>query len=160
MDAYLIIMAAQLVRQIAQLERKPPVTLSIIAGESTRTRSVQRRWLLCACKPSRGFCALQARCVVRSRMLCACLCMLSAGCVAAYYSYLLELPPWARPPPLSAACLQPSLIVRNRQWRRLLWSAALHADEQHLLYNAASFLYKVSAFVPVQSEWSACILQA
>lgn len=35
--------------------------------------------------------------------------------------------------------------LQDRQWARLLWSAVLHADEVHLAYNMASFLYKVSS---------------
>jgi membrane associated rhomboid family serine protease len=35
--------------------------------------------------------------------------------------------------------------LQDRQWGRLLWSAVLHADEVHLAYNMASFLYKVGS---------------
>jgi hypothetical protein len=38
--------------------------------------------------------------------------------------------------------------LQDRQWARLLWSAVLHADEVHLAYNMASFLYKVSCSSP------------
>ena len=33
-------------------------------------------------------------------------------------------------------------MLQDKQWPRLFWSAFLHADEMHLLYNMSSLLWK------------------
>ena len=35
-----------------------------------------------------------------------------------------------------------SLRKQGREWDRLLWSGLLHADDMHIYYNMASFLWK------------------
>ena len=38
-----------------------------------------------------------------------------------------------------------TLWRQGREWGRLLWSGLLHADDMHIYYNMASFLWKVQA---------------
>ena len=62
--------------------------------------------------------------------------------------------PGEKDPPLFSFDKLPSLVkllspplpssLQIGQWGRLFWSAFLHADEHHLYYNMASFLWKVS----------------
>ncbi|GAQ86345.1 hypothetical protein KFL_002830220 [Klebsormidium nitens] len=45
-------------------------------------------------------------------------------------------------PSVAEICLNPYLVLKNRDWKRLLLSAFMHADEAHLTYNMVSFLWK------------------
>lgn len=45
-------------------------------------------------------------------------------------------------PKIRDGCLQPYYILAWQQWPRLFWSAFLHADDVHLLYNMSSLLWK------------------
>jgi hypothetical protein len=39
-------------------------------------------------------------------------------------------------------------ISQGREWERLLWSGLLHADDMHIYYNMASFLWKARLPTP------------
>lgn len=45
-------------------------------------------------------------------------------------------------PSLSEVCLQPYLILKNKDLKRLFLSAFYHMDESHLVYNMISLLWK------------------
>ncbi|GJP49596.1 hypothetical protein CLOM_g8783 [Closterium sp. NIES-68] len=45
-------------------------------------------------------------------------------------------------PHVSEICMNPALVVQERNWRRLLLSVLFHADDAHLIFNMVSFLWK------------------
>eukprot|EP00252_Welwitschia_mirabilis_P013430 TRINITY_DN29537_c0_g1_i1.p1 TRINITY_DN29537_c0_g1~~TRINITY_DN29537_c0_g1_i1.p1 ORF type:complete len:342 (-),score=41.72 TRINITY_DN29537_c0_g1_i1:50-1075(-) len=45
-------------------------------------------------------------------------------------------------PTLSEACLNPYLVFKNKDFRRLFLSAFYHVDDSHLVYNMLSLLWK------------------
>nr|AIY60752.1 rhomboid protein Ginbi_RBL14 [Ginkgo biloba] len=45
-------------------------------------------------------------------------------------------------PPLSEVCLNPYLVLKDRDVKRLFLSAFYHVDESHLVYNMLSLLWK------------------
>ncbi|KAH9319909.1 hypothetical protein KI387_021678, partial [Taxus chinensis] len=45
-------------------------------------------------------------------------------------------------PSLSEVCLNPHLVIKNRDVKRLFLSAFYHVDESHLVYNMLSLLWK------------------
>lgn len=94
-DAYWILLIAQLWNQILGLDRKPPVTIALIAAQ-----------------------------------------------FAIFFKELLPPELAALVPSTGAACLQPFSVVRRREWRRLLASGFLHADEPHIYFNMSSLLWK------------------
>eukprot|EP00878_Enallax_costatus_P028398 GHUV01030673.1.p2 GENE.GHUV01030673.1~~GHUV01030673.1.p2 ORF type:complete len:124 (+),score=0.57 GHUV01030673.1:361-732(+) len=52
-----------------------------------------------------------------------------AGC---FLTFFQEILPWQLQhliPSVGKACIQPYMILQNRQWSRLIWAAFLHADE-------------------------------
>ena len=52
-------------------------------------------------------------------------------------------------PSVKRVCLRPASILYKGEWQRLVYSAFTHADEYHLYYNMASFLYKGSQLEPL-----------
>eukprot|EP00898_Chlorokybus_atmophyticus_P006557 jgi/Chlat1/6902/Chrsp52S06579 len=91
-DPYLLMLILHTVQQVMRLERKPPVTLALVALN-----------------------------------------------VAVYYRPR-ELK--ALVPSLEQTCLNPHLVVKNTDVRRLLLSAFVHGDEYHLVYNMVSLVWK------------------
>ncbi|CAI5489648.1 unnamed protein product, partial [Closterium sp. Naga37s-1] len=45
-------------------------------------------------------------------------------------------------PYVSEICMNPALVVQERNWRRLLLSVLFHADDAHLIFNMVSLLWK------------------
>ncbi|PNH11838.1 hypothetical protein TSOC_001334 [Tetrabaena socialis] len=54
----------------------------------------------------------------------------------------LDLVPRGLVPSVWESCLQPRLILERGQWKRLLLSAFLHADEGHVYFNMSSLVWK------------------
>lgn len=59
---------------------------------------------------------------------------------AAIYLQFGDLTKWF--PNVGKVCLSVYHVMYRKEWRRLILSALFHADDIHLYYNMASFLYK------------------
>ena len=122
-----------LAQQVAGMERKPPLTLALAAGEgqprslpATRARRCDRR------------CIADAFTSILFHPHSLALLLLAV-------QVLFFLKPEGLEdvvPSIRKACLQPAAVLQG-QWARLLWAPLLHADALHLYYNMSSFIWKV-----------------
>ena len=67
---------------------------------------------------------------------------------ASVYLGLLRRFRLIRVPSIKEACVSAFHVWHKGQWSRLIWAAFLHADEWHLYYNMASFLWKGRSLEP------------
>jgi len=117
-DPYALILLVQLAQQIAQMERKPPVTLAAIASMLPAPHQLHvplqyvlcNKWHLFSCHLEFGLITIIIR-------------LLHAACFMVYYDEFL--PVNLRPPSIQHACLQPYLIVQVGQ-HTVLSTADLH----------------------------------